>query len=91
MVRTFFPLLPLAALMAAMGTAQAADTGLAARVEATAAKICGPEASYEGGPRHLFYPTLYKAETATCVRLVTRSALARLAASNSGTAFVALK
>jgi hypothetical protein len=43
------------------------------------------------GPKHLFYPVSYRAEHETCVRLVTRSVLAKIAATDSARAQVAQK
>lgn len=88
MVRNF---LPLATLTLALGAspALAADAMLTARIEAAAAKAC-PLQVYDG-PKHLFYPVSYKAEHDTCVRLVTRSTLAKIAAASSGLEQVASK
>jgi len=88
MVRKILP--SLAILAFSVGTAQAADDALTARVTAAATKICGPQAVNDG-PRSLFYPAMYKAETEACVRLVSRSALAKIAAANNGAEYIALK
>jgi hypothetical protein len=76
-------------LLAGIGTASAADATFTARVEAAAAKLCGPVASYNGSG--LFYPQMYKAENAACVRLVSRAALAKFAATSPPGDAIALK
>jgi hypothetical protein len=93
MVRNILPLASLT-LILGMGTALAADTALdsplAERVASAAEKAC-PTQVYDGAPKHLFYPASYKAEHDTCVRLVTRSALAKIAAADSGLEQLAAK
>ena len=87
MVRNFVPLACLT-LMFAASPAFAEDAALVARIQTAAAAACGPEKVYDG-PRHLFYPMSYRAEHETCIRLVTRSALARIAAAKAETPQVA--
>ena len=81
MVRNFLPPASLSLILLA-APAFAADDALTARITAAAEKAC-PLQVYDG-PRHLFYPMSYKAEHETCVRLVTRSTLAKIAAANTG-------
>ena len=87
----FRKLLPttLLILVAGAGTALADDVALASRIEAAAAKLCGPVTAYSGSG--LFYPQMYKAENATCVRLVSRAALAKFAAMSPAGETIALK
>jgi uncharacterized protein (DUF2141 family) len=88
MVRNFLPLASLSLILLA-APAFAADDALTARITAAAEKAC-PTQVYDG-PKHFFYPDSYKAEHETCVRLVTRSVLAKIAAANSGLEQVAQK
>ena len=88
MVRNILPLASLALVLGA-APAFAADTALTARVTAAAEKACVTQ-TYEG-PKHLFYPISYKAEHETCVRLVTRSVLKKIAAAESARAQMAQK
>jgi hypothetical protein len=89
MVRNILPLAVLA-LSASIGSAFAADANLTASLTAAAEKAC-PLQVYDGAPKHLFYPASYKAEHDTCVRLVTRSALAKIAAADSSREQLAAK
>ena len=89
MVRNILPLASLTLLLTSRA-ALADDAALTARVATAAEKAC-PTQVYDGGPKHLFYPMSYKAEHETCVRLVTRSALAQIAAASSGLDQVAQK
>jgi hypothetical protein len=89
MVRNILPLASLALILIAPA-AFAADTALVARVASAAEKAC-PTQVYDGAPKHLFYPASYKAEHDTCVRLVTRSALAKIAAADSSREQLAAK
>jgi hypothetical protein len=86
MVRNFLHLASLTLILSA-APAFAEDAALVARIQAAAEKAC-PTQVYDG-PSHLFYPVTYKAEHETCVRLVTRSALARIAAAQAETPQVA--
>jgi hypothetical protein len=88
MVRNILPLATLVLALSA-GSAFAADAARVARIEAAAEKAC-PVQVYEG-PKHLFYPVSYKAEHETCVRLVTRSVLKKIAAAESARAQMAQK
>ncbi len=87
MVRNILPLASLTLTLIA-APAFAADTALVARIEAAAEKAC-PLKVYDGATKHLFYPMSYKAEHETCVRLVTRSTLAKIAAAHAETPQVA--
>lgn len=80
MVRNILPLATLVLALSA-GPVFAADAARVARIEAAAEKAC-PAQVYEG-PKHLFYPVSYRAEHETCVRLVTRSVLKKIAAAES--------
>ena len=86
MIRNILPLATLVLAVSA-GSAFAADAARIARMETAAEKAC-PMQVYDG-PKHLFYPMTYKAEHETCVRLVTRSVLAKIAATDSARAQVA--
>jgi hypothetical protein len=86
MVRNFLPLASLSLTLFA-APAFAEDAALVARITAAAEKAC-PTQIYDG-PKHLFYPMTYKAEHETCVRLVTRSTLAKIAAAQAETPQVA--
>ena len=86
MIRNILPLATLVLAVSA-GSAFAADAARIARIETAAEKAC-PMQVYDG-PKHLFYPMTYKAEHETCVRLVTRSVLAKIAATDSARAQVA--
>jgi hypothetical protein len=88
MVRNILSLASLTLILTA-GSAFAADTALSDRVASAAEKAC-PTQVYDG-PKHLFYPMAYRAEHETCVRLVTRSTLAKIAASSTGLEQVASK